>query len=40
MEWFIEHEKEMFLVSMLVILVLFSLVNVFVGWQMFKNNKK
>tara|TARA_R110000851_G_C12645151_1_gene519517 strand:+ start:382 stop:504 length:123 start_codon:yes stop_codon:yes gene_type:complete len=40
MEWFIKHEKEMFVVAMLTILVLFALVNVFIGWQMFKNNKK
>lgn len=40
MKWFIEHEKEMFVLAMLVILVLFALVNVFIGWQMFKNNKK
>ena len=40
MEWFIKNEKEMFVVAMLTILVLFALVNVFIARQMFKNNKK
>jgi hypothetical protein len=40
MKWFIEHEKEMFVVAMLLILIMFGLLNVFIGWQMFKNNNK
>jgi len=40
MKWFIEHEKEMFVVSMLTILVMFALLNVYIAWVMFKSNKK
>lgn len=40
MAWFLENEKELFLAAMLTILVLFALLNLFIGYIMFKNSKK